>query len=54
MDARERNAYYLSLETLGLCPTQEDTVGDGGKREEQRTSSWQTTVEPVVGKKQYQ
>lgn len=51
---QERNAHYLSSETPGLCPTQEATVGDGGEREEQRTSSWQTIVEPGVGNKQYQ
>ncbi len=31
---QERNAHYLSLETLGLHPTQEATVGDGGRRDE--------------------
>lgn len=51
---QDRNAHYLSLETLGLRPTQEATVGDGGGREEQRTSSWQLVVEPGVGNKQYQ
>lgn len=51
---QERNAHYLSLETLGLGPTQEATVGDGGGREEERKSSWQPIVEPGVGNKQYQ
>lgn len=50
---QERNAHYLSLETLGLRPTQDATVGDAGK-EEQRTSSWQSVVEPGVRNKQYQ
>lgn len=30
---QERNAHYLSLETPGLHPTQEATVGDRGGRE---------------------
>lgn len=30
---QERNAHYLSLETLGLHPIQEATVGDRGGRE---------------------
>lgn len=51
---QERTAHYLSLETLGLHPAQEATVGDRGGREEQRTSSWQPTVEPGVGNKLYQ
>lgn len=50
---QERNAHYLSLETLGLRPTQNATVGEGGK-EEQRTSSWQSVIEPGVRNKQYQ
>lgn len=49
---QERNAHYLSLETLGLHPTQEATVGDAGGREEQRTSSWQPIVVSGVGSKQ--
>lgn len=35
LSERERDAHYLSLETLGLRPTHEATVGDGGGREEQ-------------------
>lgn len=51
---QEKNAHYLRLGKLGLCPTQEATVGDGGGWEEQRTSSWQHIVEPGEGNKQYQ
>lgn len=32
---QEKNAHYLRLEILGLCPTQEATVGDRGGAEEQ-------------------
>lgn len=38
---QEWNAHYLSLETLGLDPTREATVGDRGGREEQLAArSW--------------
>lgn len=38
---QEWNAHYLSLETLGVDPTQEATVGDRGGREEQLAArSW--------------
>lgn len=49
----EKNAYYSSLETLGLCPTREP----GQELEESRRSRGRTVgkpVKPAGGNKQYQ